>query len=85
MSRDGAFDDNRSTARQTQQLSDVATFDTLPCVIYECDLSLEIKYVSPNCRDLLELEPARLVGTKAFCQERVFRGDMEYVSENCAA
>jgi hypothetical protein len=54
---------------------------SLPCVIYESDLLFRIKRISSNTKELLHIEPASLLGTTAFCQEYVFRDDLECFSE----
>ena len=69
-----------STSLKEQQVASVFT-DFLPCVLYECDFSLEISYVSPNASELINIESTRLIGTRAFWEERIFREDFALLSE----
>lgn len=55
--------------------------DVLPCVLYECNFSLEITYISPNASDLINIDCARLIGTRAFWEDRIFREDLGLLSE----
>jgi signal transduction histidine kinase len=66
-------------ANQTHLASGFVDF--LPCVLYECDFSLEITYVSPNASELINVESTRLIGTRAFWEERIFREDFALLSE----
>jgi hypothetical protein len=52
-----------------------------PCVLYECNSSFEISYVSPNVSELMNLNNAGLVGSHAFSHDRVFRDDIAIVDE----
>lgn len=52
-----------------------------PCVVYECTNSFEITYVSPNTIELINVSEARLIGTRAFSQERVFSLDVDLLTE----
>ena len=52
-----------------------------PCVLYECNSSFEISYVSPNVSELINLNNADLVGSRAFSHDRVFRDDIAAVDD----
>jgi hypothetical protein len=73
-----ALDEDQS---RSHERSVVVSPGSLPCVIYESDLLFKIKRISSNTKELLHIEPASLLGTTAFCQEYVFRDDLEYLSE----
>ena len=55
--------------------------DSFPCVLYECNSSFEISYVSPNVSELINLNNAELVGSRAFSHDRVFRDDITRVDD----
>ncbi|HUF41846.1 MAG TPA: HAMP domain-containing sensor histidine kinase [Verrucomicrobiae bacterium] len=77
----GADDDGSSAAPRAHSRRVGDVFNAFPSVCYECDLTFEIKRVSPNSWNLLQLDPALLIGTRAFREDRVFRGDAEYLAE----
>jgi two-component sensor histidine kinase len=58
-----------------------AFFDSLPCVFYECNSSLELSYISPNSFDLIGVRPNRLIGKRALWDENIAREDLQAVSD----
>jgi two-component sensor histidine kinase len=56
-------------------------FDSLPCVSYECDNSLEILYFSPNSYDLIGLRPSELIGKRTLWDEKIAPEDLQLVSD----
>jgi hypothetical protein len=50
------------------------------CVLYECNSSLELTYVSPNAFDLINVGCGPLIGTRSFWRERVYQEDIEWLS-----
>ena len=47
------------------------------CVLYECNNSLELTYVSSNASDLINVGGGPLIGTRSFWRERVYQEDIE--------
>jgi two-component sensor histidine kinase len=58
-----------------------AFFDSLPCVFYECNSSLELSYISPNSFDLIGVRPNRLIGKRALWDETIAPEDLQAVSD----
>lgn len=50
------------------------------CVLYECNNSLELTYVSSNASDLINVGCGPLIGTRSFWHERVYQEDIEWLS-----
>ncbi len=48
---------------------------SLPCVLYECNLALELTYLSPNAQNLLGVPPRGFLGTADIWQERLLPDD----------
>ena len=63
------------------QRSSIAFFESLPCVFYECNGSLEVSYISPNSFDLLGVRPSELIGKRNLWDERVAPEDLPAVSD----
>ena len=55
--------------------------ESLPCVFYECNGSLELSYISPNSFDLIGVHPDRLIGKRALWDERIAPEDLQAVSD----
>lgn len=51
------------------------------CVLYECNNSLELTYVSSNASDLINVNCGPLIGTRSFWRERVYQEDTEWLSD----
>jgi signal transduction histidine kinase len=65
----------------TAQLSqDSAVFESLPCVLYECNGAFEFTYVSENTADVLNLEPTKLIGKRLLSDERIPVEDLVLLS-----
>jgi PAS domain S-box-containing protein len=54
---------------------------SLPCVIYECDLSLNVTFVSGNAIEIIGVRAQELLGRKALWEERVPRDEQRLLSE----
>ncbi len=54
--------------------------EVLACVLYECNASLELTYVSENISELLDLESSELIGSRLLSDERIPREDLIQVS-----
>jgi signal transduction histidine kinase len=50
--------------------------ESLPCVMYECNGSLELTYVSENVSELLGLEASQLIGRPLLSEERLPTEDL---------
>lgn len=50
--------------------------ESLPCVMYECNDSLELTYVSRNVSELLGLEASELIGRPLLSEERLPTEDL---------
>ncbi len=45
--------------------------ESLPCVLYECNASFELTYVSENTSELLSIDASELVGNRLLSNERI--------------
>jgi signal transduction histidine kinase len=54
--------------------------ESLPCVLYECNDSLELTYISENIAELIGVESSELIGTRLLSQERIPAEDLIRVS-----
>jgi signal transduction histidine kinase len=45
--------------------------ESLPCVLYECNASFELTYVSENTSELLGIDASELVGNRLLSNERI--------------
>ncbi|MFQ5683993.1 MAG: sensor histidine kinase [Candidatus Binatia bacterium] len=57
---------------------------SLPCVIYKCNASMELTFISENVVDLLGLTPKELVGTRLLCEKRIIPDDSSVVKRKLA-
>lgn len=64
-----------SSEQQTASFSDFSH-----CVLYECNNSLELTYISSNASDLINVSCGPLIGTRSFWRERVYQEDTEWLS-----
>jgi signal transduction histidine kinase len=65
----------------SQRANLAASFgEALACVLYECNASLELTYVSENISELLDLESSELIGSRLLSDERIPREDLIQVS-----
>ncbi|HEV8343032.1 MAG TPA: ATP-binding protein [Candidatus Binatia bacterium] len=55
--------------------------DNLPCVIYECNRSLELKFISSNISKLIGFEAKELIGKRSLWDERIVVKDLSLVRE----
>jgi len=53
----------------------------LPWVLYECEPSLELTFVSDNVAELIGFEPGELIGNRSLWQERMLEEDWSLVQE----
>ncbi|HEU4344941.1 MAG TPA: ATP-binding protein [Candidatus Binatia bacterium] len=58
---------------------------SVPCVVYECNLSLQLTYLSPNAHELIGIHPRSLLGTRAFWDERLLPEDLRLLCEKIEA
>ena len=77
----GAPNQTRLSPALNEQQAASGLVDFLPCVLYECNFSLEISYVSSNASELINVESTRLIGTRAFSEHRIFHEDLGLLSE----
>jgi nitrogen-specific signal transduction histidine kinase len=54
--------------------------ETLPCVLYECDASLQLTYVSNNISELLGIDSSELIGNRLLSNERIPVEDLVLVA-----
>lgn len=54
---------------------------SLPCVVYECNLSLELTYFSANAHEVLGVPPRSFLGTQDFWNERLLPNDWTLLCE----
>ena len=54
--------------------------ETLPCVLYECNASFELTYVSENTSDLFGIDASELVGKRLLSNERIPGDDLIQLS-----
>ena len=53
----------------------------MPCVLYECSPSLEVTYVSANIDRMLNVQPGKLLGSRALWEERILPEDLASLRE----
>src|SRR5215475_13341317 len=72
---DPPFAEPRSAIKPNQSVSssseDSAVFESLPCVLYQCNAAFEFTYVSENISELLGLESNELIGTPLLSDQRI--------------
>ncbi len=73
-------DENAVAATQMSQLS-AEFLRELPCVLYDCDFSLETSFVSPNVFDLIGVRSGDMIGRQAFWDERIPQEDRQSLSD----
>jgi signal transduction histidine kinase len=54
--------------------------ETLPCVLYECNASLQLTYVSNNISELLGIDANELIGNRLLSEERIPVEDLVLLS-----
>ena len=59
---------------------DSAVFESLPCVLYECNAAFEFTYVSENISELLGLESNELIGNPLLSDQRIPVEDLVLLS-----
>ena len=59
---------------------DSGTFESLPCVLYECNAAFEFTYVSENISELFGLESNELVGNPLLSDQRIPAEDLVLLS-----
>jgi signal transduction histidine kinase len=69
----------RSQSRSSPP-EDSAVFESLPCVLYECNAAFEFTYVSENISELFGLESTELIGNRLLSDERVPVEDLVLLS-----
>src|SRR5215467_1999580 len=57
-----------------------AAFESLPCVLYECNAAFEFTYVSENISELFGLESNELIGTPLLSDQRIPIEDLVLLS-----
>jgi len=57
-----------------------AAFESLPCVLYECNAAFEFTYVSENISELFGLESNELIGTPLLSDQRIPVEDLVLLS-----
>ena len=67
-------------AEATERLVEDFT-QSLPCVIYECNLSMELTFLSGNILELVGFEPRELLGTRTLWEERVAPQDQDLLRQ----
>ena len=50
---------------------------SLPCVIYECNPSMEVTFLSGNALDLFGLDPKQILGKRMVWEEKIAPQDLE--------
>jgi two-component sensor histidine kinase len=58
-----------------------AFFESLPCVFYECNSSLDLSYISSNSFDLLGVRASELIGKRTLWDEKIAPEDLQVVSD----
>lgn len=56
-------------------------FDLFPCVLYECNASKELTFVSDNVADLIGLKATELIGSRSLWEQRVAPQDQLLVRQ----
>ena len=79
-SRPDAGEETLSEATAMQQRAN-ELLESLPCVLYECNNTLEISYVSSNVFELIGVWPKDLIGTRDHWERRIPREDLKLVSD----
>jgi PAS domain S-box-containing protein len=81
---DSSFTEPISAIKRNQSRSsppeDSAVFESLPCVLYECNTAFEFTYVSENISELFGLESTELIGNRLLSEERVPVEDLVLLS-----
>jgi nitrogen-specific signal transduction histidine kinase len=57
-----------------------AAFESLPCVLYECNAAFEFTYVSENISQLFDLESTELIGSPLLSDQRIPVEDLVLLS-----
>ena len=69
------------SASPATQYPSTIFFESLPCVFYECDSSLQVSYVSPNSFDLIGLRGTELIGNRVLWDQKIASEDLQTVSD----
>ena len=68
-----------TSSENPQTISDFS--EILPCVLYECNSSLQVTFMSHNANDLIGVRPVGLIGTRALWDQRILREDLALISD----
>jgi PAS domain S-box-containing protein len=81
---DPLFSEPGSSIQPSQSVSspreDSAVFESLPCVLYECNAAFEFTYVSENISELFGLESDELIGNPLLSDQRIPAEDLVLLS-----
>ena len=55
------------------------SLDSFPCVVYECNSSMELTFITSNIFELIGIEARELVGNRALWDERIAADDLALV------
>jgi nitrogen-specific signal transduction histidine kinase len=81
---DPPFTEPGSSIQPNQSVSspreDSAAFESLPCVLYECNAAFEFTYVSENISELFGLESNELIGNPLLSDQRIPVEDLVLLS-----
>jgi len=81
---DPLFTEPGSSIQPSQSASslreDSAAFQSLPCVLYECNAAFEFTYVSENISELFGLESKELIGNPLLSDQRIPVEDLVLLS-----
>jgi len=81
---DPPFAEPRSSIKPNQSVSspceDSAVFESLPCVLYQCNAAFEFTYASENVSELLGVESNELIGSPLLSDRRIPVEDLVLLS-----
>src|SRR5262245_6845482 len=81
---DSAFAEPGSSIQPRRSASspreDSSAFESLPCVLYECNDAFEFTYISENISELFGLESNELIGTPLLSDQRIPVEDLVLLS-----
>lgn len=71
---------NKPSKSVSSPCEDSAVFESLPCVLYECNAAFEFTYVSENISELFGLESKELIGNPLLSDRRIPSEDLVLLS-----
>jgi len=71
----------RGDSNSLDEASREISLDSFPCVLYECNRSMELTFITSNIFELIGFEAGELIGNRAFWDERIIADDLVLVRQ----